>query len=71
MELQSGEFERSLLELVHSIIPEMISLLRTNKVVNAEDLIITELNTYIEAQGPKKKSQDWQKTLTKVTSLLM
>jgi len=45
--LTSGEFERSLLELITTLLPEMLTMLKVNKVQNAEDLIINELNAYM------------------------
>ena len=73
LDLKSGEFELALLDLVTTLIPELLTTLRTNKVGNAEDLIINELNAYLGQQGQqsgKKKKENnvdmQKKTLTKV-----
>ncbi len=47
LNIQNGTFEKGLLSFITMTIPEIYRLLRMNRVLQTEDLIIEELDTYI------------------------
>ncbi len=49
-------FEQKIYSFITKTIPEIYQLLRTNKVKNAEDIIIDELHVYMKLAGQNQKA---------------
>jgi len=62
-------FEDNLAELINTIIPDIYKLFRQNKVINAEEMIIEEINAYITVGGSSKKKTSYS-NLSRVCNLL-
>jgi len=58
-----------LAELIDTIIPDIYKLYRQNKVLNAEEMIIEEINAYITAGGSSEKKNSYA-NLSRVSNLL-
>ena len=62
-------FEDNLAELINTTIPDIYKLFRQNKVINAEEMIIEEINAYITVGGSSKKKTSYS-NLSRVCNLL-
>ncbi len=56
-----GHFESTLQELITTTIPEIFTILTINKVSNAEELVIQELERWLVASLPKGKQSNAEK----------
>lgn len=56
----TGQFEGGILRLVREVVPEILGILRANKVCNPEELIANELNAQLSMiqSGPKRRKEE-------------
>ena len=55
-----GKFEGAILRLVREVVPEILGMLKGNRVCNPEELIINEMNASLALiqPVPKKKKEE-------------